>query len=174
MAVRDVLEKQFNFFARDDITDVFRPVEMAEGKPNHLVAHHSRPTAVAGIDGRVNLNSQTGNGKIIAGEFDAGHDAFGDGKARTAFRITIDHDRIFDLREQLRARQCRMRVEECFIIQLEHGEINSRRDALDRGGNFIAGLIGLHLHLAGVKRHMGARENPFAFDDDAAAGDFTR
>ena len=76
--------------------------------------------------------------------------------------------------QHFRPRQRRVGIEEGRVVQFEHGEVNARRDELDRRGNFVAGLIGLHLHLAGVEHHMGARENPFALDDDAAAGDIAR
>ena len=67
-----------------------------------------------------------------------------------------------------------MRIEERFIIRFEHRQVNARGDGFDLRGNFITCLIGLYLHLAGIKNHMGARENPFAFDDHAAARHFTR
>ena len=63
-----------------------------------------------------------------------------------------------------------MRVEERFVIQLEHGQVDARRDRHDLRGNFITRLVGLDLHLAGIKDHVGTGENPFTFDDDAATG----
>ena len=62
-----------------------------------------------------------------------------------------------------------MRVKERFVIRFEHGQVNARCDGFDFRGNFITRLIGLYLHLAGIKNHMGTGENPFAFDDHAAA-----
>ena len=67
-----------------------------------------------------------------------------------------------------------MRIEECFVIRFEHSEVNARCDGFDLRGNFITRLIGLYLYLAGVKDHMSTGENPFAFDDHAAACRFTR
>ena len=66
-------------------------------------------------------------------------------------------------------RQRRMRVKKLLVIQLEHGQINPRRDGLHRGGDFVAGLVRLDLHLAGVIDHMRVGQNAFAFDHHAAA-----
>ena len=57
-----------------------------------------------------------------------------------------------------------MRVKKFSIIQLEHRQIDSRSDGLDRGGYFISGLIRLDLHLAGIIHDMGVGQDALAFN----------
>ena len=68
-------------------------VQMAERQADHLVAHHRRAAAVAGIDGGVNLDAQAGDREVIRREFHPRNDALGDGKAVAAFGIAVGHDR---------------------------------------------------------------------------------
>ena len=78
MAIRYVLEKQIDFLVGNDVADVVRGTKMAEREADHFVAHHGGSAAVAGIDGRVNLNAQAGNGIIVGFKLDAGNDALRD------------------------------------------------------------------------------------------------
>ena len=174
MAVRDVPQEQVNFLGGNDVTDVLRVAEMAERQADHFVAGDGRAAAVARVDGGINLDPQAGNGKIVRGELDAGNDAFGDRKAVAALRIAIDQHGVLDVRDGFRQRQRRVGVEQGLVIQLEHGQVNARGDGLDGRGNLVAGLVGLHLDLAGVKHHVRVGKDAFALDDHAAAGDFAR
>ena len=57
MAVGDVLEEQVHFLVGNDVTDVLRLIQVAEGKADHLVAGNGGAAAVAGIDGRIDLDA---------------------------------------------------------------------------------------------------------------------
>ena len=67
-----------------------------------------------------------------------------------------------------------MRVEERRVVKFEHGQVDAGRDRFDRGGDLVAGLVGLHLHLAGVRDHMGVGQDALALDHDTAARDLLR
>ena len=60
-------------------------------------------------------------------------------------------------------------VEERLVLELEHGQVDSRADRLDRGGQLLAGLLALHEELAGVEDHVGVGQDPLAVDDDPGA-----
>ena len=79
LAVGDVLEKQLHLFVRDDIADVVVARELAEREADHLVPRDCRAAAIARIDRRIDLDAQARDRKLIRHEFDAGHDALGDG-----------------------------------------------------------------------------------------------
>ena len=67
-----------------------------------------------------------------------------------------------------------MGFEEGLVVQLEDCEINARSDRFHRGRKLVARLIGLDLHLAGVKHDVRVGEDAFAFDDHAAARQLAR
>ena len=67
-----------------------------------------------------------------------------------------------------------MRVEEGFVLEFQHGEVDPGRDEFDGGGEFVAGLVGLHLHLTRVEGEVGVGEDALALDDDAGPGGFAR
>ncbi len=71
MTVGDVLQKQFHFLIGNNVTDALRVIQVAEGQPDHFVPDHRRAAAVAGIDHRIDLDAQAGNGEIIRDEFHA-------------------------------------------------------------------------------------------------------
>src|SRR5260221_3749248 len=107
VSVRDVFKKEVDFFRRDDVTDVVRPTEMAERQTDHFAIDHRWAAAVAGIDGRINLDSQPAGWKILGAEFDPGHDALGDREAGASAWVTIGHDHVFDFGQNVGARQRR-------------------------------------------------------------------
>ena len=113
-SVCDVLQKQIDFLRRDNVADVVRLDQAAEGQSDHLVADDSRAAAVAGIDGGIDLNAEAGDGIIVLGKLDARNDSLGDGQTRAAFRVTVNHRGVFDFGKQLGARgaadACRKRI----------------------------------------------------------------
>ena len=58
-----------------------------------------------------------------------------------------------------------MRIEKRFIVQLKHGEINSRRNGFDSSGYFVAGLAPFYLNLAGIKHNMGIGKDAPTFGE---------
>jgi len=98
------------------------------------------------IDGRIDLNAQARDRIIVGREFDARHDAFGDRQRRSAGRKSIRQYRILDLRQLAGTRHRRMGVEETRIVQLQHRQVDSRRDGEDGGRYLVAGCIRLNLH----------------------------
>ena len=170
MTIGDVLKKQLYLLAGNDVANVLGLIQAAERQTDHLVAHRRRTAAVAGIDGRINLDAQTENRKVIRGELHARNDSLRDGKTVASFRKSVGQDRVLDARQCFGPCQRRMRVEKFFIIQLEHGQIDSRSDGFHRGGYFIPGLICLDLHLAGIIHDVGIGQDAPAFNHHAAAG----
>ena len=67
-----------------------------------------------------------------------------------------------------------MCIEKFLVFQFENGEVDPRSDGLDDGWKFVAGLIGLDLHFAGVLHDMCIGQNAFAADHDATSGDIVR
>jgi len=65
-----------------------------------------------------------------------------------------------------------MGVKKTFVVQLQHREVNARRDKLDLRGQFIPGLVRQNLNLARIGNHVRVGEDAFAFDDHAGAGRF--
>ena len=173
-SIGDILEEELHFLTGDDVADVVGTTQAAEGEADHLVADEGGTAAVAGVDGRVDLDTEAGGRKIIHGEFDPGNDALGDRETGAAGREAVDHHGIFDGGQQSGARQRRMGVEKRFVLELEHREIDARGDEFNRGRKLVAGLVGLHLHLAGIEHHVGVGEDTLPLDDDAGAGGFAR
>src|SRR5262245_25553286 len=103
MAISNVLQEQINFLAGNNVADVFRVAEVAERQADHFVTDDRRAAAVAGVDGGINLNPQTGGGKIVFGKFDSRDDALGNGETAAAFWITVHHDSVFDFGQHLGA-----------------------------------------------------------------------
>ena len=129
------------------------------------------PPLLPGLMAAVDLDAQTRDrGVVIWDEFDARDDTLGDRQARAALGITVDQDGVLDLRQLGRAGQRRVGVEEAVVVELEDGEVDARGDGLDGGGEFVAGLVGLDLDLAGVEDDVGVGEDAVAVDDHAAAG----
>jgi hypothetical protein len=54
-------------------------------------------------------------------------------------------------------------------IELEDREIDTRSDRLDRRRNLIPGLVGLDLHLTGVKDDMGIGQDAVTLNNDAGS-----
>ena len=66
-----------------------------------------------------------------------------------------------------------MRLEKRFVVQLQHGQINARINRHHGGRDFVAGLVGLDLHLAGVIDDMGVGKDSFPLDHHTRTRDFT-
>ena len=67
-----------------------------------------------------------------------------------------------------------MRIEEFLVFQFENSEVDPRSDSPDDGWKFVAGLVGLDLHFAGVLHDMCIGQNAPATDHDATGGDIVR
>ena len=171
MAVLDVLQEEIDFLDGDDVADVLGAAQAAEGEADHLVAGQRGAAAVAGVDGGVDLDAQAGDGEIIAGEIDAGDDALGDGEVGAAGGKAVDEDGVLDARELGGPGQRGVRREEGLVLQLEHGEVDAGGDELEGGRQLVAGLVGLHLDLAGVEGDVGVGQDAVALDDHAGARD---
>ena len=111
---------------------------------------------------------------VVRHELDARDDALGDGQARAALRVAVDHDGVLDVGQGLGEREWGVGVEEGFVVELEHGEVDAGRDGLDGGADLVARLVGLHLNLAGVEDDVRVGEDAAARDDRAAAGEILR
>jgi hypothetical protein len=67
-----------------------------------------------------------------------------------------------------------MGVEERLVLQLEHGQVDSRGHGLDPGRYLVAGQVALDLYLGRVEDDMGIREDAPALDHDPGSGDVLR
>ena len=67
-----------------------------------------------------------------------------------------------------------MRIEKFLVFQFENGKINPGSDSFDNGWKFVAGLVGLDLHFAGVLHDMRIGQNALAADHDPTGGDIVR
>ena len=172
--IGDVGEEEVDLLVGDDVADVVAATQPGEGQADHAVVDQGGTAAVAGVDGRIDLDPQTRARVIVGGELDARDDALGDGEGGAAGGIAVGHDRVLDAGQGLGARQGRAGVEEGLVVEFEHGEIHGRGEGLDGGGVFVARLVGLHLDLAGVDDDVGVGEDAVAGDDDPGARAFPR
>src|SRR5450432_838825 len=144
---------------------------MAEGETDHLVIRDRRAAAVTFVDRGVDLDFQSGDRITVWSELDPRDDPFCDRETRAPGWITVNRHRVGDRRERFRLRNRQMRIEKRFVVELQHREINSRRNRFDGRGNLVGGLVGLHLHLTGIQNDMRVREDAFTLDHNTAAGD---
>ena len=163
------LEEQLDLLVRDDVADVLGIRQVAEGEADHLVVGDRRAAAVAGVDGGIDLDAQARGRVAVGDELDARDDALGDREGGAPGRIAVREHRVLDLRQGARARQRRAAFEERLVIELEDGQVDARGEGLDGGGDLVARLVPLHLHLAGVGDHVRVGEDALALDDDARA-----
>src|SRR5579864_9689489 len=98
MAVGDVLEEQLDLLVRDDVADVLRLIEMAEGEPDHALAGDRRAATVTRVDGRIDLDAQPRDRIVVGDELDARDDALGDRKRIATGRKAVGEYRVFDVR----------------------------------------------------------------------------
>src|SRR6185436_17887403 len=71
MTVRDVLQKQLDLLAGNNVADVVRAAVSTEGQPDHFIARHRWSSAVAWIDGGINLDAQAGYAGVVRRKFNA-------------------------------------------------------------------------------------------------------
>ncbi len=174
MAAADALEEQLDLLVGDDVTDVLGVGEVAEGEPDHPVVGDRRSTAVAGIDRGIDLDPQPRGRQPVGDELDARDDAAGDRERGASGREAISEHRVLDLRQDARARQRRVAVEERLVIELQYRQIDARIHRHDAGRDLVAGLIPLDLDLARVGNDVSIGEDPFALDDHSRAECFHR
>lgn len=77
-----------------------------------------------------------------------------------------------DVRETFFAGNGRMRIEEGFVVEFKHGQIDANGDRLNGRGNLVASLVGLDLDLPGVVHNVRVGQDALAIDNHAAACDF--
>ena len=145
-AIGHVGQEQLDLFIGDDVANVLRVAEAAVGQADHLVTRNGRPAAVAGVDGSVNLDAQARDGEVVPGVLYARNNAFGDGHGRAARGEAVGQHGIFHLGQRACARQWRMQLEERLVIQLEHRQVDARRNGNHRCRELVPRAIGLHLH----------------------------
>src|SRR5579862_5793411 len=62
-----------------------------------------------------------------------------------------------------------MPLKKGFVLKFEEGEINLRRDGLDRGVDLVSGVVDLDLHLAGVQKEVRVGEDALAVNNNAGS-----
>src|ERR1019366_591521 len=170
-AAGDVFQENIDFFVGDDVSDILRvPAELAEGNADHFVAGYRRPSAIARVDRGVDLDAQTRYRKVVGHELDPRNDSLGDGQRRPSRGKAVRQHRILDLRQLTGAHHCRMGVEKGRIVELQNGQVDAGGDRHHRGGQLVAGRIGLDLHLSRVQNHVGIGQYALAFDHHARSG----
>ncbi len=65
-----------------------------------------------------------------------------------------------------------MGFKERLIVELEHRQVDTRGNGHHGGVDFVTGLVGLNLDLAGIGDHVRVGQNAFAFNHHASAGGF--
>src|SRR6476646_756185 len=173
-AVGHVLQAQLNLLYRHDVADVLRHLQVTKGTTNDLVVDYGRPAAVSRINRGIDLDAQPERRKTVPGKFNPRDNSFGNGKTRPASGIAVNHDRVLGVRERLSKRQRRVRIEKVLVFQFENSEIDPRSDSFDNSWEFVAGLVGLDLHFAGIVHNMRICQNALAADYDPTGGDIVR
>ncbi len=167
VTIGDVLQEQLDFLIGNDVADILGIAQATEREAYHPVAGDRRSAAVARIDGRVDLDPQS-RGRIVVGhEFNARHDALGDGQRGTAGGKAVGEHRILDLRQGTGARQRRVRGEEAVVIEFQYCEIDARCDGFHGGRDLVAGTGALDLHLTGIQYGVRVGQDPMPLDDDS-------
>ena len=172
--VGDILEKQVDLLAGDDVADVVGLGELAEDQADHLAVDQGRAAAVARVDRRVDLDAHAREPFAVAGEFDPRHDPLGDRERRAPLGIAVNQHRFLDFGQSRGAHDRRPLFKERLILEPDHGQVDSRADRLDLGGQLVARLVAFDEELAGVEHDVGIGQDALAVDDDPGAAGVLR
>ena len=159
-AVLDVLQKEVNLLHGNDVTDVISLLKLAEDQADHLPVGDRRATAVARIDGRVDLNAQSVRHLVVLGIFEPRHDSPRDREVHAPLGIAIGEHRLLNLGDIPAQRQRRMGFEERRVVEFEHGEVDRSRNRAHPGGQLLARLVGLNEDLTRRINHVRVRQDP--------------
>ena len=152
---------------------MFSPVEnLLWTRPTIFPSAHGRPAAVAGVQGGVDLDPQAADQAVDRGAFDPRDDALGDGDLLAADRISVDAHGLLDCRDVVGQGQRRAAVEKGRLVDLDHRQVDARRDGRHLGRHALGGLVGLDENLAGVEHDVGVGQDPLALDDGPRAAGF--
>src|SRR5271157_3882889 len=174
LTVGDVFEKKLDLLGRNDVADVVGLGQLAEDQADHLAVDQGRPAAVARVDGRVDLDPDTADSVVVAGELDPGDDPLGDRQARTTLWVAVNHHAVLDLGKSLNAHQWRPLVEERLVLELEDCQVHPWAYRFHIGCQLFAGLLAFHAELAGVEDHVSVGENSLAANDDSRSACLAR